>query len=218
MCQDKPYPDRQEVLQDQGISACSSQTDSTSRVLHPVGEELDSDQSDSSLQTTTASHSDKLSHSQSKPATLPLTVSSSLSSTVTSSNQVTSSSTITSSDAPVTSSSSTSFLLPSSPPLSSSHDGDEPIKPADTHHSYSSDRGRHKEVTSSTSSLALTPVAHSLPYSLEDTHNNELLSITKLNTWDFPIFDLASQAQNSILSQVSIKIIKVIYGEVTYYV
>ena len=60
-------------------------------------------------------------------------------------------------------------------------------------------------VTSSPAdSLGATPhIHHSLPYNIEDVERNELLSITKLNKWDYPIFDLATQAQTTILSQVS---------------
>ena len=61
-------------------------------------------------------------------------------------------------------------------------------------------------VTSSPAdSLGATPhIHHSLPYNIEDVERNELLSITKLNKWDYPIFDLATQAQTTILSQVSL--------------
>ena len=51
--------------------------------------------------------------------------------------------------------------------------------------------------------LSAPHIHHSLPYNVEDIDRNELLSITKLNRWDYPIFDLATQAQTTILSQVS---------------
>ncbi len=58
--------------------------------------------------------------------------------------------------------------------------------------------------------LSSTHQPQPVPYDLEDVERCELLSITKLNTWDYPIFDLASQAQTTVLSQVSIIANKVV--------
>ncbi len=42
-----------------------------------------------------------------------------------------------------------------------------------------------------------------LPYQPEDVEKNELLSVSRLSSWDYPVFELASQAPTTILSQVS---------------
>ena len=41
------------------------------------------------------------------------------------------------------------------------------------------------------------------PIDIEDIQNSELLQTSKINQWDYPIFDLSNSAQNTVLSQVS---------------
>ena len=42
-----------------------------------------------------------------------------------------------------------------------------------------------------------------LPYDLDVVETNPLLNVSILNQWDYPIFDMADQYSDSILSQVS---------------
>lgn len=46
----------------------------------------------------------------------------------------------------------------------------------------------------------------SIPFDEEDVQNNPLLSVNRLNQWDYSIFELANTCPSSILSQVSYKI------------
>lgn len=50
----------------------------------------------------------------------------------------------------------------------------------------------------------ITTDGHSLPFQLEDLEHSELLSLSRLNKWDYPIFDLASDSPHTVLSQVCI--------------
>jgi cGMP-inhibited 3',5'-cyclic phosphodiesterase A len=45
-----------------------------------------------------------------------------------------------------------------------------------------------------------------LPYKPEDLDSNELLNISRLTEWDYPIFDLAAIAQTTILSKVAYRL------------
>ena len=42
-----------------------------------------------------------------------------------------------------------------------------------------------------------------LPYDLDGYKDHQLLQTTELNKWDYPVFDLADQAETTILSLVS---------------
>lgn len=49
---------------------------------------------------------------------------------------------------------------------------------------------------------------YELPFDISHYEQNELLQVSQLNVWDYPIFDLASSCENFILSQASIFLIK----------
>lgn len=61
-----------------------------------------------------------------------------------------------------------------------------------------------EEVDGKNSSVA-SPTANSvkIPWEIENIDDCELLHIHRLNEWDYPIFDLASQCSDTILSKVS---------------
>ena len=42
-----------------------------------------------------------------------------------------------------------------------------------------------------------------IPWEIENIDNCELLHIHRLNEWDYPVFDLANQCSDTILSKVS---------------
>lgn len=64
-----------------------------------------------------------------------------------------------------------------------------------------------EEVDGKNSSVA-SPTANSvkIPWEIENIDDCELLHIHRLNEWDYPIFDLASQCSDTILSKVGYKL------------
>lgn len=64
-----------------------------------------------------------------------------------------------------------------------------------------------EEVDGKNSSVA-SPTANSvkIPWEIENIDDCELLHIHRLNEWDYPIFDLASQCSDTILSKIGYKL------------
>ena len=56
------------------------------------------------------------------------------------------------------------------------------------------------------SGMEVVAASHSQPlFTQDDIENSPLLQISRLNDWDFPIFDLAEQEKTFVLSKVSLE-------------
>ena len=75
---------------------------------------------------------------------------------------------------------------------------------ADSHHVIERVIERRRSSAGSSSARAGGSSTELLPYDLERYAGHDLLEMTSLSQWDFPVFDLADEAPDTVLSLVSI--------------